>query len=625
MFQTARINVVVPCVVIALSVAGIVQPGSFLNVSVAHAQAVSADNDQRLDDYSDVDFPEPTDITRLIRQFQNIPLPEEDDFASGHTEPTEELELELTETEFGYEIQFHNSSPIPTPLIANGRLFTGGGFSSTTFHCFDLNSGEQQWAIELSDDGPSTPFRNDDNLYFGTESCTIFGIAMDTGEHKWSWYLGDPLLSAPDVQGNRTVTVYPASELPIEAINTLMRNRDDTDADQSAPRFVVDLLEPTHVAICFDSENGEVIWKHWVDSDCLTAPVIDGGDVFLVSLAGNFYQFALESGELKKAYQLQATSAPVVTSNAIYLTRRITQPFSELAESDVAQGEDSEAPIPEIHETLIKLDRGSLDAQMLAVHDAPYLDPWVQALSDYTGAAGEFEKMNGWGGGGYGGGGGAGASGGIFSVRDDEVQDEETVSDQQDDPFQDEDPSATPATSSDDDSGGASVPDGPQDESTPKRGDPDYRQIDNLLGFTEVQAAENIGMGSVSTIQGYNGSRPILNDGRLFSTMGDSLVCASAEDGTVIWESRLDGEIEQLGGHLASVPALYKDRLLVATYQGELFAFDQDNGERQLILKFEETTFRFPPLVEGDTVVLTSQDGRLICLDMTREQLRLDD
>ncbi len=104
---------------------------------------------------------------------------------------------------------------VPTPTVYRGKLYASGGFSSKEFYCFDAATGEFKWGVDLSDDGPSSAIPYGDSIIFGTESCTIFALNAESGALRWSWYLGDPLMSAPTVCGDYVLAAYPA--LPGEA------------------------------------------------------------------------------------------------------------------------------------------------------------------------------------------------------------------------------------------------------------------------------------------------------------------------------------------------------------------------------------------------------------------------
>ena len=101
---------------------------------------------------------------------------------------------------------------------------------------------------------------------------------------------------------------------------------------------------------------------------------------------------------------------------------------------------------------------------------------------------------------------------------------------------------------------------------------------------------------------------------RLYNTMGDRLVCTSRRAGDVIWSLPINGDLENLGGHLASPPVLQGNHLYLATAQGKVVEVDPENGQATEIKQLD-AQFRFRPVVTPEVIIVTSQDGRLFCLN----------
>ena len=280
------------------------------------------------------------------------------EFRSGHVEPLAFDLDRITKRENGFTIKLPSESPIPTPTIYQNCLYVSGGFSSKEYYCFDAHTGDFIWGVQLDDDGPSSAVPYDDSIIFGCESCTIFALAAKTGEMRWSHWLGDPLLSMPTVAGGRVFAVYP-SVPPSPATTGDTSPADDPIPPESSRRS--GSMTPTHVAICLDAQSGETVWQQWIDSDCMTAPVAVGDDLYLASLTGIVYQFGQQDGGINLATRLRATSVPVVAADDLYLTRR-------------ADGDSGE-----IAECIAMHDRSTNRLQYVAARRlAPYLDQVVQ-------------------------------------------------------------------------------------------------------------------------------------------------------------------------------------------------------------------------------------------------------
>ena len=475
-------------------------------------------------------------------------------FRSGHVSTLEFQADRVTPRQDGFAISLPSESPIPTPTVFRERLYVSGGFSSEEYYCFDAQSGDLVWAKQLDDDGPSSAVPYDDSIIFSCESCTLFALNADTGEMKWSHWLGDPLLSMPTVARGYVFAAYPASadETTLPAV------------DDGAPAAGTD-LRPTHIAACFDARTGEMVWRHWIDSDCMTAPVAADEKVFFNSLAGTVYEFQQADGKLLSALRLRATSAPAIAGDGLYLTRRA----------------DSEADA-DVFECITRRDLTTNTHQFLAARrPAPYLDQAVQREASYSAEADSFESPNGIGGGGFGGGFGGG---GQFSIGEQTDQ-----------------------------------PDVPQEyeqttDTAPSEQQPGDTQPHDALGVTELQAANNIGLGNVSTLQNFQGSRILYRDDRIYCCMGDRLICVGATSGEELWSQTVEGNLIESGGHLASPPIVAGGRLLVCTVTGKVLLLNPATG---VIVQSHDlgSAIRFPPVASAGRIYVGTQDGKVICIN----------
>lgn len=495
---------------------------------------------------------------------------------------------ELTRTVTGFEIQFPSRTPIATPAVAQGKLYVGGGFSSMEFHCFEAATGKLLWTVELSDDGPSMPVLADDTLLINTESCTLFALEAHTGEHRWSWYLGDPLLSSPTVANGLVFTVYPSPKeeaptpegtpAPPENEAEPARNGDGgtaVDSDpKECPKDVVESETLPYVLICLDLRTGEVQWQRRIESDCMTAPIADGADLFLVTLSGRLYRFRQNDGELLAARDLRATSVPTLSGGTMYLARRLV-------------GDRDEDTVRECF-VQCRHDGSSVTEQSLA-WSAPYLDRVIQELSDATQKANAAEQSNGIGGG-FGGGFGSGSGGGFFQVPP-ELPGQVAPAVPQPDPPQPE--SHTPP----EELGTGEIP------------------MTDLLSLTQQQAANVIGLGNVSTIQAFQGSRPLVIGDRIIASIGDRVVCLDDVAQPPLWAVPIDGDLQKLGGHLATPPLFAGGSLFVATVTGRILQLSPSDGTVQREWDVKEP-IRFAPVVADGRLYAGTQEGKIICLSL---------
>lgn len=461
-----------------------------------------------------------------------------------------EIRPQLTTTGDAFCLEMPGQSPMPTPTVYRGLLLTGGGFNSREFYAFDAATGAFRWGVHLSDDGPSTAVPYEDGIIFNTESCTIFVLEVETGKLRWAHWLGDPMMSAPAVADGRVFTAYPASRAEEEITFPL---KEDLKAEDSEPE---PRLSPTYQLACLDVRSGQILWRHWLDGDCISAPVAVGAQVWAATLPGTLYRFQATTGEIVGAWHARATSAPVVSVDTLFFSKRSDLPACAISEAVAA----------------FDLRERSL-AYLAADRLAPYLDPAVQAISDATRQADTFESKNGIPG---------GFGGGFYAVEDDVKSSPDA--DQEEKPTPE--PYAAPKT--------ANMP------------------APDALGGQQRLAAGNFGLGNVSTIQAYHGSRVVAVGDRNFNCMGDELLCTDAATGQVQWTLKLDGDLERLGGHLAAPPVAADGDLFVALVVGDVIRVDAATGRVKQRYAFG-TTLRFPPVVANGRLYVGTQDGKIHC------------
>lgn len=279
----------------------------------------------------------------------------------GHVTRKLGRSAETTATPTGFSVQLPSRAPVPTPVVTGDLIVVSGGFKSRDFYAFDARSGELRWAIDLSDDGPSTPACAEGVCVFNTESCTTFAVDASTGEQKWSWWLGDPQLAAPAISNGRVFASYPASPI--------------YDYAKPAARTTY-----SHGIGAFDLHTGKSIWQKWIDADVMSSPVAVGGRLYFTTFAGTVYKLDQATGEILSARRDRATSAPVVVGRHVYYTRR----------TDGAGGAAEEGVVRN------NVVTGEND-WVAAKKAAPYLDSRVQRDSTYWSQGVANDTANGFG------------------------------------------------------------------------------------------------------------------------------------------------------------------------------------------------------------------------------------
>jgi len=259
-------------------------------------------------------------------------------------------------TSWGYEVTLESGSPITTPAVFDGKVIVSGGFNSKAIFAFAAKTGEQIWARELSDDGPSAPVCEGTICAFNTESCTTFAVNAKTGETLWAWWLGDPETSAPTLANGHLFTSYPSRSGP----------------------------GASHVLVAFNAKTGKMEWQRWLDADVMSSPVANGDFVYVTTFGGTVLKLEQSTGNTRYAVEMRGTSAPVITFNgkteSLYVSERI-----------------DEHVVEKPREALVRADVGASHITFRANPKmAPYLDADVQARSAQAAAAHTIDSGNGF-------------------------------------------------------------------------------------------------------------------------------------------------------------------------------------------------------------------------------------
>jgi len=151
-----------------------------------------------------------------------------------------------------------------------------------------------------------------------------------------------------------------------------------------------------------------------------------------------------------------------------------------------------------------------------------------------------------------------------------------------------------------------------------------YQALDANVGFPGAtkgdskigQAGLNLGQNSVVGVWSYQGSRPFVTGGRIYSAMGDTLKCVDLKSEKVLWKIDLR-EKKDKGELLDAVltpPALVNGKIFLGTAAGDVLCLSADTGKRLWSVNVGEPIAFQPAVARGRVYVATSA-GSLICLE----------
>jgi outer membrane protein assembly factor BamB len=357
------------------------------------------------------DEPDAEDVTAQARELNSARyLPPPTRFRQGSVKPTSQLPT-TSVTPNGFEVKLPSGAPVVTPAVHRGLVVVSGGFHSRQYYAFKAKTGSLKWGIDLDDDGPSTPACEGRVCVFNTESCTIFAVDAESGEMLWSWWLGDPLMSAPTIAAGRVFTSYPVggavySQQAIAPVPpppaAVVPGTPSSGSTAGAPSSLTGPPNASHAIGAFDLTTGKPLWQRWIDADVMSAPVASGNALFVATFAGTIYELDQADGTIRSAKARRATSAPVIADGGIMYTRRTDSQGAGTAPAEaVAREHIGPAARALAHPDDGGKNGGGKGAQQYVGKEkaAPYLDHKVQASSTYYSFGKALDAGNGFSGG----------------------------------------------------------------------------------------------------------------------------------------------------------------------------------------------------------------------------------
>ncbi|HAN78719.1 MAG TPA: hypothetical protein DCQ31_13635 [Bacteroidales bacterium] len=240
------------------------------------------------------------DSKGFLTEFMQVPI-----------KPAKNNSKKVTKS-YGYDLEFSSQSPVCTPLVTETNIFSGGGFYSSEFYCFD-KAGAFKWAVNLGENGPSAAMFEGGIVLVISQSCTLYAIDAETGVLAWSKWLGPNIYHSPSVANGKVYVVYPND---LRSHNTRSPN--------------------AYVAACFDLKTGNVVWQNSIDSEVLAAPVIAKNGVFYTTHSGMLYHFNATDGTLITSANAKAICPPTINGNSLYVSiRGITNESRLIARYDI--------------------------------------------------------------------------------------------------------------------------------------------------------------------------------------------------------------------------------------------------------------------------------------------------
>lgn len=217
-------------------------------------------------------------MARTITEYKEI-QPEHVTFSSGRN---------------GWKLKIPGNRPLATVAYEDGLIFVGGGYGSYEFYAIEAKTGNVAWMFKTGDDGPTAAAVKNGYVVFNTESCIIYVLRAKTGERVWEKWLGDPLMSQPALDDEHVYMAYPGGD-------------------------------GFHHLACMKLESGQEVWDVKIAGDLISAPIIYDESIYITCFDGTVYRYDAHNGTVLWSQAKQATCAPTIYGNRVFLSLRQEQ------------------------------------------------------------------------------------------------------------------------------------------------------------------------------------------------------------------------------------------------------------------------------------------------------------
>ncbi|MCA8917455.1 MAG: PQQ-binding-like beta-propeller repeat protein [Planctomycetes bacterium] len=458
----------------------------------------------------------------------------------------------------GWAVKMPQQLPMATPAISNGRLFVGGGFGSYDFYCVDVNTGDMIWQVRTTDDGPTGAVVSGDYVAYNTESCTLEVRLCSNGDLVWGRWLGDPLMSQPAIADGRVLICWPTGGVGHQNVSPeLPANppEEDIAPDQDGDP----VPQATEQARTTATSSGPGPVKK--------GTVAHGGITVQGKGSHAIGCFDLKTGEVQWAQGVpgDCISAPVVEGDIVFaatLDGTLTQIDLKTGKL-LGQEKQNATSAP-----WIAAENGKFEAICSQRDTVTETVDGKEVRVHYEGWR-RFDKQ-------------ARAQGDVQQRQSATYLDRRVVAGN-------EYYHASTKAAQDSGVGFAEAP------GAAKAGD----------------AAQNVGEDSIVGLWAFQGSRPLVHQGKLYNCLGNTVSSSETDGSKVDWEMTYRPDRKE---RLLSPPAAAGGQLIFAGLDGAVFSVDSTTGELTHAMKLNKS-FVFQPAVMDGKIYLSTQDGWLIAID----------
>ena len=221
------------------------------------------------------------------------------------------IDMETGEEEWDIDLE---SSTNSSPLVHDNHLYIG---CEDGLKAVNIKNHEIIWDWDVSEATTATFYK--DIIYFGSSDGHLYGLNKD-GELKFNKKLDGELKTAPTIVND---TIYIGStNTKLYSINIdKSKNWEFTSGDEilSTPAYVNESIifgSCDGNLYCINDSDGSVLWKEDLNNKVLSSPTVDEYDnnVYVGSDEGNLTCLDIRDGKIKWSYH---TGSEVRTTPAL--------------------------------------------------------------------------------------------------------------------------------------------------------------------------------------------------------------------------------------------------------------------------------------------------------------------
>ena len=124
----------------------------------------------------------------------------------------------------------------------------------------------------------------------------------------------------------------------------------------------------------------------------------------------------------------------------------------------------------------------------------------------------------------------------------------------------------------------------------------------------------NIGQSSVHGVWSYQGSKPFVDHGRVYASMGNTVICTDAATGKVLWSRAFGDKTRALLDSALTPPSIVNGKVFVGSSTGAVYALSEMTGDVLWKVDVGEAVV-FQPAVVGGRVYVATGNGSIYALN----------